>query len=150
MAERLSFTPPDQARIVIGSTMLDVRAGLADLMACPIVQGLSADCLSTTEIVLAEALNNVVEHAYARFAGEIEVELRRDSDQLRFHIKDKGLPMPDAEPPAGYPPAVGSFDDLPEGGFGWFLIRTLSCDLAYRREGDLNLLSFGVVLDNAA
>lgn len=150
MAATLSLTPPDRARIVIDATMLDVREGLRDLMACPLVRDLSEDCLSTAELVLAEALNNVVEHAYARFSGEIEVELRRDPDQLRFHIKDKGLPMPGAEPPAGHLPVVGAFDDLPEGGFGWFLIRSLSHDLTYRREGELNLLSFGVSLDSAA
>ena len=78
------------------------------------------------------------------------MELQRGPDQLRFHIKDKGLPMPGAEPPVGHPPYVGSLDDLPEGGFGWFLIRTLSRDLEYRRVGELNLLSFGVCLHNAA
>lgn len=146
----LSFFPPDRARIVIHATMLDVREGLRDLMACPLVHDLSEDCLGTTELVLAEALNNVVEHAYARFPGEIEVELLRDPDQLRFHIKDSGLPMPGAEPPEGHLPEIGALEDLPEGGFGWFLIRSLSRDLAYRREGELNLLSFGVSVDNVA
>ncbi len=150
MGATLHFSPPDRARIVISATMLDVRAGLRDLMACPLVHGLSEDCLGTTELVLAEALNNVVEHAYAQFSGEIEVELLRASDQLHFHIMDKGLPMPGAEPPAGHLPEVGAMEDLPEGGFGWFLIRSLSRDLVYRREGDLNLLSFGVSVDNAA
>ncbi|MGV8985087.1 MAG: ATP-binding protein [Cypionkella sp.] len=150
MAATLSLTPPDRAHMVITATLLDVRQGLRDLMSCSLVQDLSEDCQSTTEIILAEALNNVVEHAYARFSGEIEVEVRRDPDQLRFHIKDKGLPMPGAEPPAGRLPRVGPFGDLPEGGFGWFLIRSLSCDLTYQREDGLNLLSFGVCLDKAA
>jgi serine/threonine-protein kinase RsbW len=150
MGGTLSLDPPDGARIVINATMLDVREGLRDLMHCPLVQDLSADCLGTTELVLAEALNNVVEHAYASYSGQIEVEVRRGRNQLRFHIADRGLPMPGAEPPLGHLPEVGVFDDLPEGGFGWFLIRSLSQDLAYRREGERNLLSFGVLVDNAA
>ncbi len=150
MGGTLSLTPPDGARLVIEATTLDVRQGLRDLMRCPLIQDLSADCLGTTELVLAEALNNVVEHAYARYSGQIEVEVRRDPAQLRFHIADKGLPMPGAAPPTGRLPAVGAFEDLPEGGFGWFLIRSLSQDLAYRREGERNLLSFGVLVDTAA
>lgn len=141
--------PPNRARIVIQATMLDVREGLRNLMTCHLVQDLSPDCLGTTELVLAEALNNVVEHAYACYSGQIEVEVQRGQDQLRFHIADKGLPMPGAEPPMGRMPEVGAFEDLPEGGFGWFLIRSLVQDLAYRREGEMNLLSFGVLMNNA-
>lgn len=149
MAGSLSLNPPYGARLVIEATLLDVREGLRELMRCPLVQDISADCLGTTELVLAEALNNVVEHAYARFSGQIEVEVRRGPGQLHFHIADTGLPMPGAEPPLGQLPDVGVFEDLPEGGFGWFLIRSLSQDLAYRREGERNLLSFGVLVDNA-
>ncbi len=150
MGAVLSLDPPDRAHIVMDATVLDVRDGLRGLMACPLVQNLSEGCLGTTELVLAEALNNVVEHAYARYPGQIEIEIRRDPDQLRFHIRDQGLPMPGAEPPAGRLPEPAAFDDLPEGGFGWFLIRALAQDLAYRRDGERNLLSFGVILDNAA
>ena len=139
---------PDRAHFVIQATALDVREGLRDLMTCPLVQDLTEDCLGTTELVLAEALNNVVEHAYASFPGEIEVELQRDPDQLRVHIADKGLPMPGADPPIGQLPEVGALDDLPEGGFGWFLIRTLVQDLTYRRVGGQNLLTFGVSVNN--
>ena len=35
-------------------------------------------------------------------------------------------------------------DDLPEGGFGWHLIRSLARDLAYVRRQDLNTFSFRV------
>ena len=150
MGAVLSLDPPDRARILIDATTLDVREGLRGLMASPLVRNLSQDCLGTTELVLAEALNNVVEHAYAAYPGQIEVEVTRDACHLRFHIRDQGVPMPGAEPPAGRLPAAEGFDDLPEGGFGWFLIRSLAPDLAYRREGERNLLSFGVTLDNAA
>lgn len=146
----LSFHPPDRARLVIPATVLEVRAALHDLMACALVRDLSPDCRGTTELVLAEALNNVVEHAYATYPGEIEVEVQRAPDRLRFRIADTGLPMPGAEPPPGCLPDMTSFDDLPEGGFGWFLIRRLTQDLRYRREAGGNRLSFHVCVDNAA
>jgi serine/threonine-protein kinase RsbW len=33
-------------------------------------------------------------------------------------------------------------DDLPEGGFGWYLIRTLARDVRYDRNGVTNCLTF--------
>jgi serine/threonine-protein kinase RsbW len=145
----LSLNPPDRARIVMDATMLDVRQSLRDLMASPLVRNLSADCLGTTELVLAEALNNVVEHAYARYPGQIEVEVQRHLGHLRFRIADQGLPMPDGKSPKGKNPKIAAVDDLPEGGFGWFLIRSFAEGLAYRRFGKRNMLSFGVSVDIA-
>ena len=37
--------------------------------------------------------------------------------------------------------------DLPEGGFGWFLIRSLTRDLTYLREDGYNMLCFCVDVD---
>ena len=39
--------------------------------------------------------------------------------------------------------------DLPEGGFGWGLIRTLSSGLSYRRMSERNRLAFRIPLPNA-
>ena len=52
--------------------------------------------------------------------------------------------MPGGRPPAGRLPdgADCALVDLPEGGFGWHLIRTLTRDLAYVRSGGCNRLSF--------
>jgi serine/threonine-protein kinase RsbW len=146
----LSFTPPDHAHLLLPGTALGVRHALRDFMACALVQDCSSEALGTAELVVAEALNNVVEHAYATYPGVIEVDIRRTCDQLFVLISDMGLPMPGAEPPLGKAPEFGAFDDLPEGGFGWFLIRRLVEDLTYRREGERNFLSFCVKLDNVA
>lgn len=119
-----------------------VRDGLRALLDTLLLRSLPEDGRGTAEIVLAEALNNIVEHAYAHHDGEIEVSLQLQQNQLLCHISDSGLPMPGGELPDGILPALGAFEDLPEGGFGWHLIRSLSKDLQYRREGDRNLLSF--------
>ena len=56
--------------------------------------------------------------------------------------------MPDGGPPKGHPAELGvDMQDLPEGGFGWFLIRTLTTDLRYRREAGRNRLSFQMGID---
>ncbi|MDZ7905785.1 MAG: ATP-binding protein [Cypionkella sp.] len=103
---------------------------------------LSDDLRGTAEIVMAEALNNIVEHAYAAGAGAIEISVDLGETGLNCTIADYGTPMPGHSLPQGAPHALNDMDDLPEGGFGWFLIRTLAQDLQYSRIRDQNFLRF--------
>lgn len=53
--------------------------------------------------------------------------------------------MPGGVLPLGASPALvaaGNMGDLPEGGFGWFLIRDLTQNLSYVRDGATNRLDF--------
>lgn len=95
----------------------------------------------TAQTVLAEVLNNIVEHAYAERQGDIVLELHVDPTGLVCHVTDHGAPMPDECLPSGRPPCP---QDLPEGGYGWFLIRSLARDLTYRRVDGQNQLSFRI------
>jgi serine/threonine-protein kinase RsbW len=129
------------ARIVFPGTPCAVRQALAALIDGPILGAVPDVERGTAELVLAEVLNNIVEHAYAQGPGDIEVTIRRVQGDLDCRIVDKGLPMPDDDPPQGRLPLQDE-EDLPEGGFGWFLIRTLSRDLRYARVGGSNELTF--------
>ena len=129
------------ARIVFPGTPYAVRQALAALIEGPILASVPEVERGTAELVLAEALNNIVEHAYAQGPGDIEVTIRRVQGDLDCRIVDMGLPMPEDDPPQGQHAAQDP-DDLPEGGFGWFLIRTLSRDLRYVRVADSNELTF--------
>lgn len=125
-----------------------VRDGLAVLLQSPALASLREEDRGTAELLLAEALNNVVEHAYARWPGDIRVSLRPEGTHIQVRITDQGLPMPGGAPPRGTLPEIEAQEDLPEGGFGWFLIRSLSEDLSYLRLGDSNALSFRIPVDN--
>ncbi len=105
--------------------------------------------IGAVEIVLAEVLNNVVEHAYAEHGrGLVELEVEHGPAALAFRIRDEGLPMPGGDAPAGLAHDLDvSAQDLPEGGFGWFLIRELTEDLRYRRVGNRNELTFRIAFD---
>ncbi|WP_126978958.1 ATP-binding protein [Frigidibacter oleivorans] len=95
------------------------------------------------EIVLAEALNNVVEHAYAGNDGRIALRLTVAPREVRIRIGDSGRPMPGLVLPRGLCPhrlLHGDVCDLPEGGFGWLLIRELASGLRYRQQDGRNLL----------
>lgn len=130
------------ARVSIPGEPMAVRDGLRVICSSELARGLSADERGTMEIVLAEVLNNIVEHAYSEKPGEIEVALKLSFDSLAVTVVDHGLPMPGGDAPSGKLKPIGDFDDLPEGGFGWHLIRSLSRELVYQRENGTNRLSF--------
>jgi serine/threonine-protein kinase RsbW len=130
-------------RLAISADPVAVRAALATLCDTLILRTLAEDARGTAELVIAEALNNIVEHAYGEDGGEIEIVLRRAPGALFCQIADRGRPMPGGTAPAGRLPAADTANP-PEGGFGWYLIRSLSQDLRYRREDDWNRLSFSL------
>lgn len=130
------------SHVIAHADALAVRVGLECLFAQEPLRCLSDDHRSTAEIVLAEVLNNIVEHAYAAQKGAIEIALDLDEDGLHCTILDSGAAMPDHRLPEGKPHDLGHTDDLPEGGFGWFLIRSLAQDLQYVRMRSQNYLRF--------
>jgi len=134
-----------QANLVIThADALAVRHGLESIFAQEPLNCINADLRGTAEIVIAEALNNIVEHAYAECPGSIEISVNLDKDGLDCTIADFGAPMPNHALPAGHAHDLAQMADLPEGGFGWFLIRTLAQDLRYARSRDQNYLHFRV------
>ncbi len=139
-----SVDPPDTVRFMLPSDAISIREGLVGLFALDLMEPLTAESLSAAQIVLAEALNNVVEHAYAQYPGKIEIWVTRRESYLFIRIMDDGLAMPGGDLPCGKP---GWPEDLPEGGFGWSLIRNLSHDLTYARDGKRNLLSLCISVD---
>jgi len=123
-----------------------VRTALATVLSGLQHLGLSQEENGTIELVLAEVLNNVVEHAYGPNGnGRIEIIFINAADHLKFSIIDEGVEMPNGETPMGKCADIDvPLEDMPEGGFGWFLIRDLTKDLIYRRVGSRNILSFRI------
>lgn len=128
-------------------TAMAVREALSTVMADLASLRLTDESAATVELVLAEVLNNVVEHAYGTGTpGPIDVEVWREtSPTLACVIRDRGKPMPDGTPPLGRQALVDvPLEEMPEGGFGWFLIRSLTRDLDYLRQSGGNRLSFRI------
>jgi serine/threonine-protein kinase RsbW len=133
---------PLPVRLTLESSLSAVRQGLVRLMGMPPLCLLGDEGRGTAEIVLAEALNNIVEHAYGGQAGDIRVEVLRQEGDILCRIRDQGRPMPGGAAPPGALQPLGEHEDLPEGGFGWFLIRVLARDVQYDRDGGENILTF--------
>lgn len=117
---------------------------------------ISADTLGRLELVLAEVMNNIAEHAAlpegacepeAETATEtlpsIHLSIVRHDTGLACAISDDGVSLPEeCILPRGLP--VMDLTDLPEGGFGWYLIQDLTQALCYYREEHRNFLAFSV------
>jgi len=122
-----------------------VRRGVQKVTQDLAENGISTEDIGTFEIVLAEALNNIVEHAYPEDApGDIKLTVKRRATSLMVEVNDKGRPMPKGRAPIGNHPMTefNSDDAMPEGGYGWFLIRELVRDLVYDRQDGKNILLF--------
>lgn len=146
MAAYPTERPPQDTplHIAFGSSPLQVRDALKRTLAGLGPLALSAEECGTVELVLAEVMNNIVEHAYQEAPdGMIDLHVSAVPTGLSFVFLDDGAPMPDGHPPLKtLPPITAEVDDLPEGGFGWFLIRELAHDLEYRIEAGRNRFSF--------
>jgi len=135
---------PAEFSLRLIATDLTVRETLSVLRARFVAQNVPEDVCGSVELVLAEALNNIVEHAYPPDRpGDILLALSLTADRLRCTLRDRGVPLAGLTlPDGGRPDPEVARDALPEGGFGWHLIRTLSRDLHYRRIDGRNQLSF--------
>lgn len=140
------------ARLTFRATYRWVRRAIHEAMDALESCELTAEEMSSVEIVLAEALNNIVEHAYpADQPGDIHMTLRLRGSGLLVEIRDSGRPMPQGRAPIGnHPMTETDGDPMPEGGYGWFLIRELVRDLIYDRADGENFLIFRLAIGGPA
>lgn len=119
----------------VRNTLVQLRRVVAPLETAPTF-------IDRLELVLAEALNNVVEHAYRDNPdGTIWLRFSSDPSGLIIQIRDNGVAAPDS-PTLDQPqfPNLAAVKTLPEGGFGRHLIRHLADRVEYRRLSGQNCL----------
>ncbi len=130
-----------------GATLLDVRRAMQCLRNRLIAAKVSQIEISSAEIVLAEVLNNIVKHAHQGVEnGWFDIHCYLPvSGGLFFTCRDNGTAMPGGAPPGGVMPSIARAGaELPEGGWGWALIRRLTTDLDYMRIDGINLVNFTI------
>ncbi|MFC3613132.1 ATP-binding protein [Lutimaribacter marinistellae] len=138
-------TPPETESFALSFQASEgaARDGIRAVASALRWRGLSGDRAGDVELALAEAINNVVEHAYAGLApGQVHVTCWLGGGRLDILISDNGHAMPGGRLPEGTAAKLeNAIEDLPEGGFGWFLIRQLATEIRYERCSGLNRLS---------
>ena len=144
----LALVPP--LHLTLASTPDAVRAALVRVGSALAEAGLRPGTCGMVELVIAESLNNIAEHAYrGTGTGEIVLRLVHLSGAIEVTLIDSGQPYPEgALPKAGtFPALTGGRATLPEGGFGWCLIRRLTSKLIYTRKNGRNRLFLRMDLD---
>lgn len=134
--------------LILRADLMAVRDALGTVVGDLGEQGLTVEELGSVELVLAEVLNNIVEHAYLGDAsGEIQLWWTLGRSGLHVRIADAGRAMPEGKIPLTLERRASDHAALvPEGGFGWFLIVGLAHNIVYRRERGMNVLTFRMVV----
>lgn len=103
------------------------------------------ETVAQSEIALVEVLNNIAEHAYRDQSGQIELHWHLTETEIWFETKDRGIEMPGHMlPDPDCPRHDVALENLPEGGFGWFLVRRLAAELIYERRDGINIVRFAI------
>ena len=103
-------------------------------------EGMAKEKISRVQLAVEEALVNVIRYAYQGVVGEVELrgEVTHD-DRLTIKILDSGIPFNVCAVPK--PDINCGIRERKVGGLGIYLIRKMVDELAYRREGDKNVLT---------
>lgn len=121
-------------------TPLDVRQSLDTIMTDAPADIWARYDPDTCELVLAEALNNIVEHG--QIPPDAPVSVRwAEHETLHITITDRGRHCPQSVIEHA---SLPNPDDLPEGGFGWAMIRMLCHNLTYHHKQGQNTLGFSI------
>ncbi|MCC1481922.1 ATP-binding protein [Roseibaca sp. Y0-43] len=128
------------------SSLTEVRALLQRVDAYLCATHAPDDWREDMNIILAEVLSNIARHGYAHEQGLIELEIQMGVDQLDCCVSDHGRAFdPDIMGRGAPEPTL-----LREGGYGWFLIRSLAHGLTYQRANGVNCLTFHVPVGHRA
>jgi anti-sigma regulatory factor (Ser/Thr protein kinase) len=85
-------------------------------------------------LAVQEGLTNIIRHAYRNGAGPLVIELSRSGDGVEALLRDWGVAFdPDTIPPP-------DFDRPREGGYGLYIMRTVTEECAFERSGGENRL----------
>jgi anti-sigma regulatory factor (Ser/Thr protein kinase) len=92
------------------------------------------------QLALDEVVTNVISYAYSDGGiHELRVTLTSSDGEVVARVEDDGRPFDPLDAPQ--PTIDAPLEERPIGGLGWHLVRKVTNELAYRREGDKNVLT---------
>lgn len=133
-------TSEAKVQLSCACALSDIRAALIRLESALVTLDIPTQWAIDLKIILAEALTNIARHSGLTKADAITLELRRDKDCLTCTIIDHGR----AFDPTFLGQTTPDPQALSEGGYGWFMIRSLTRSLTYTRHNDENRLGFSI------
>jgi serine/threonine-protein kinase RsbW len=140
---------PPVNRLILPASAGSISAFSEFLRSGAVAAGIAENEMVKLDLVLEEILINVARYAYTPEMGAVEVAYAQAGPcKLHVEIADYGRIF---NPLTADPPDLSrGLADRPIGGLGVFLVKRMVDSIAYRREGDQNILSFKFPLDGAA
>ncbi len=126
-------------RYSIDSDLSQVRELAAAFQAFSEEERLGDVLTGQLELILVEAVNNVIEHAYELKQGStVDAQFEAFHSKVVITIMDRGLPVPEAirDTEVDMP----KITDLPEGGWGLGLINALADQVEHYTVDGLNIM----------
>ncbi len=98
-------------------------------------------------LVLEELVTNIISYGYEdEDEHRIKIDIIREGDTLNVKVVDDGIAFNPLEAP---PPHLSeNIDDLEPGGLGIHLVRKMTDEAVYNREGDRNILTMKKIISN--
>jgi serine phosphatase RsbU (regulator of sigma subunit)/anti-sigma regulatory factor (Ser/Thr protein kinase) len=129
----------EQRRLAVLSSPSEVRL-LAQFCTSAIAGIFSEEEVASIELAIVEAANNIVEHAYNFEEGHpIQLSLSHRGDCLELLFFDKGPAFEHSR--IAKPDFLWeNVDDIPEGGWGVYLINSIMDSVEFDRQGNINIL----------
>lgn len=103
--------------------------------------GLDDEHAAQVELAVVEGVTNAIEHAYGGASGHrVDVRVTAVGQRLTIDIADSGIAMEWEAACAASARRIRA-DPLAEGGRGLLIMRQAMDEVAYRRDGERNVLS---------
>jgi serine/threonine-protein kinase RsbW len=107
------------------------------------MQGFSLEKIEEIELMAEEVLVNVINYAYPKTEGSVEVYCHPDAnDRLVIRVTDQGIPFDPMSVPR--PDLSQGIEGRKAGGLGVLLVRELADEVKYVRDGQNNILTLTI------
>ena len=129
----------EQRRLAVLSSASEVRS-LATFCTDAISGILIEKDVASTELAIVEAANNILKHAYNSEEGHpIQLSISHKGTVLEFLFFDKGAAF-EYSKIASPDFSWRNVNDIPEGGWGVYLINSMMDEVEFNRQGNINIL----------
>jgi len=123
------------------TSVATVPVTLTEINDWMVVSGVRPETITNVQIVLAEALNNIVEHGFKHQKnGHVGINIDLSEAAIVVRLTDDGVAFTPPEVEQSPLRDKNDLDNLPEGGFGWFLIRKITSYYEFHRLNGKNYL----------
>ena len=125
----------------LSNRLSDLPAALDELESLLSSEQLPLETIRELRLVAEEVISNIIRYAFK--GGEeqrIEVILSCDGQEVRLELRDQGMPFNPLEAPE--PDLDAPLETRPEGGLGIHLMRKLTDEMSYVRQGGRNVLTW--------